>query len=68
MAGGSNLFAENDMFSIGTRNVIMARKLLWKNSIIIDKEDVGGNISRTFYLEIGSGITWLTSGGTRIDL
>lgn len=68
MAGGSNLFEENDMFAIGKRNVVMARKLFWKNSIIIDKEDVGGNISRTFYLEIGSGVTWLTTGGIRVDL
>lgn len=68
MAGGSNLFEENDMFAIGKRNVVMARKLFWKNSVIIDKENVGGNISRTFYLEIGSGSTWLTCGSNRIDL
>lgn len=68
MAGGSNLFEENDMFAIGKRNAVIARKLFWKNSVIIDKENVGGNISRTFYLEIGSGSTWLTSGSNRIDL
>lgn len=68
MAGGSNLFADNDMFAIGKRNEVMARKLFWKNNIIIDKEHVGGNMSRTFYLEIGSGNTWLTSGSKRIQL
>ncbi|NLW77490.1 MAG: chemotaxis protein CheD [Methanomicrobiales archaeon] len=68
MAGGSNLFAENDMFAIGKRNEVIARKLFWKNNIIIDKEHVGGNISRTLFLEIGSGSTWLTSAGHRIDL
>lgn len=68
MAGGSNLFAENDAFTIGKRNEIMARKLFWRNNIIIDKEHVGGNISRTLYLEIGSGKTWLTTGSLRVDL
>lgn len=68
MAGGSNLFEDNDVFAIGKRNEVMARKLFWKNSIIIDKEHVGGKMSRTFYLEIGSGKTWLTSGGKQIDL
>jgi len=62
------LFAENDMFAIGKRNEVIARKLFWKNNIIIDKEHVGGNISRTLFLEIGSGSTWLTSAGHRIDL
>jgi len=68
MAGGSNLFQENDVFAIGKRNEIMARKLFWKNNIIIDKEHVGGNMSRTLYLELGSGNTWLTSGSQRIEL
>lgn len=68
MAGGSNLFGENDMFAIGKRNEVIARKLFWKNGIIIDKEHVGGDISRTLYLEIGTGATWLNSCGQRIDL
>jgi chemotaxis protein CheD len=68
IAGGSNLFGENDMFAIGKRNEVMARKLFWKNSVIIAKEHVGGSISRTLYLEIGVGKTWLMSCGERTDL
>lgn len=68
IAGGANLFQKDDKFAIGKRNEIMARKLFWKNNIMIDKEHVGGSISRTFYLEVGTGSTWITSTGERIEL
>lgn len=68
MAGGANLFGKNDMFVIGKRNETIARKMFWKNNIIIDKEHIGGDISRTLCLEIGSGKTWIVSNGVRIDL
>lgn len=69
IAGGARVFGkENDVFTIGKRNEIIARKLFWKNNIIIAAEDVGGDIPRTLYLEIGSGATWFTSKGVRSEL
>jgi chemotaxis protein CheD len=68
MAGGANVFGGADAFSIGKRNEIMARKLFWKNNVLVDKEHTGDSISRTLYLEIGSGKTWIVSMGQRIDL
>jgi len=55
VAGGSQLLDDNGTFNIGKRNYIMVRKLFWKNGILIDGEDVGGSISRTLRLEVGSG-------------
>jgi len=68
MAGGANVITGNHNFDIGNRNIIIARKLFWKNNLLIDAENVGGNIPRTMYLEIGSGHTWFTSRGETAEL
>jgi len=68
LAGGASVIDCNDTFNIGKRNIIMARKLFWKNNVMISGEHIGGTISRTLYLDIESGKFWLTSKGERIDL
>lgn len=55
VAGGSQLLDENGTFNIGKRNYLALRKLFWKNSVMIDGEDVGGSISRTVRLQVASG-------------
>jgi chemotaxis protein CheD len=68
MAGGAQVFENRDFFDIGKRNTIIARKLFWKNNVLIAAENVGGNAPRTMYLEIGTGVTYFTSRGERYDL
>lgn len=68
MAGGAQVFEERDFFDIGKRNTVIARKLFWKNNVLIAAENVGGHAPRTMYLEIGSGTTYFTSRGERTDL
>jgi chemotaxis receptor (MCP) glutamine deamidase CheD len=46
----------------------MLRKLLWKNSILVKAEDVGGSAPRTMCLEIGTGKTWLSTAGQEREL
>lgn len=46
---------EDDYFQIGQRNVVVLRKLLWRNGVLLAAEDVGGRISRTVELDIGTG-------------
>jgi chemotaxis protein CheD len=55
VAGGSKLMDQNKIFNIGERNFLVLRKILWKNNILINAEDVGGNLSRTVRFEIGTG-------------
>jgi chemotaxis protein CheD len=55
LAGGSASSTGKDVFEIGRRNHLMARKLLWKAGVPIAKEDVGGRGFRTARLEVGSG-------------
>ncbi len=55
VAGGSQLLDDKGTFNIGKRNYVMLRKIFWKNGILIDSEDVGGSVSRTLTLDIGTG-------------
>jgi chemotaxis protein CheD len=63
VAGGAQIRDKDDFFAIGKRNYIIMRKLFWKNGIMISSEDVGGNVSRTMRLSVGSGEVTLTIGG-----
>ncbi|HEX7510776.1 MAG TPA: chemotaxis protein CheD, partial [Chitinivibrionales bacterium] len=68
IAGGAQVFEQRDFFDIGKRNIVIARKLFWKNNIMIAAEHVGDHIPRTLYLDIGSGKTWFSSHGQTVDL
>lgn len=69
VAGGANVNGAGiDRFEIGKRNFIILRKLFWKNSVLIDAQDVGGTVPRTMYLEIGTGRVWLSTAGCEKEL
>lgn len=68
MAGGADILENCNYFNIGARNIAIARKMFWKNGIMITAEDTGGSKPRTLYLEIGTGKAWLTSGSERTEL
>ncbi|MCL2063191.1 MAG: chemotaxis protein CheD [Candidatus Cloacimonetes bacterium] len=53
--GGSNVMDKNKYFNIGERNFTAVRKMLWRNNMIIHKEDVGGSKSRTVRLYTSTG-------------
>jgi chemotaxis protein CheD len=58
VAGGASMKRSDsdDYFKIGKRNFTTLRKLLWKNGFMIEKQDVGGNISRTMALRLSDGL------------
>ncbi|MFH1747086.1 MAG: chemotaxis protein CheD [Planctomycetota bacterium] len=67
VAGGSQLLDNADIFNIGKRNYIALRKIFWKNGVMIDSEDVGGSISRTLRLNVGTGkLTIKTRSGEAV--
>jgi chemotaxis protein CheD len=68
VAGGAQFLDKNEFFAIGKRNHTMMRKIFWQNGILAKGEHVGGTISRTMYLDLGSGRTWITTGGEEIEL
>ena len=67
-AGCGNPLGKNEMFKIGERNYAVLKKLLWKNNILLETEDVGGTVSRTVHLDIATGQTVISSNGQKRDL
>ena len=68
IAGASSLLDEKGTFKIRKRNHTVTRKFLWKNGIMVDKEDVFGSVSRTMFLYMENGITRIKSQGTLKEL
>jgi chemotaxis protein CheD len=68
VAGGANIMDANDRFKIGQRNYQTLRKLLWKNNLLIEAEDVGGERSRTMILDMTTGQVTLRSNNESWDL
>ena len=66
VAGGAQILNDDSLFKIGERNFTVLRKILWKNSMLMNVQDVGGNISRTIRLHIGSGRFTVKSQGTEV--
>ncbi|MEA2063289.1 MAG: chemotaxis protein CheD [Gemmatimonadota bacterium] len=67
-AGCGKLMDDKNLFRIGERNHTVLRKILWKNNMMLDSEDVGGNASRTVRVIVGTGDVILKSGGREVML
>jgi len=67
-AGCGNPMGKNEVFKIGERNYTVLKKLLWKNNILLEAEDVGGMVSRTIQFDVSNGQVVLTSGGVKQPL
>lgn len=67
-AGCGNPLGKSEMFKIGERNYTVLKKLLWKNNILLEAEDVGGTASRTVYLDLATGQIVISSGGKKAEL
>ncbi len=68
VAGAGSPLGREETFRIGQRNYTILRKFLWKNNILIDKEDVGGARARTLYLYMIDGRTTVKSEGKEVEL
>jgi len=68
VAGAASLLDQKGFFKIGERNYTVLRKVLWKNNLLIQAEDVKGTKSRTMTLFMDTGITTIKSGGSEVEL
>ena len=62
LVGGAQVMDDGGVFNIGKRNQLSARKILWKAGILIHGEEMGGSVSRTVKLEVGTGKLWVREG------
>lgn len=68
VAGAGSPLGKEETFRIGQRNYTILRKFLWKNNILIDKEDVGGSKARTLLLYMEDGKTTVKCEGKEVEL
>jgi chemotaxis protein CheD len=68
IAGGASMSTGPRGFDIGKRNYLSIRKLLWKNGMFIDAEDVGGTSPRNMYLNVADGSVTIRSVGLEKSL
>jgi chemotaxis protein CheD len=66
IAGGSQILDDSGYFNIGKKNYLALRKILWMNNVSIDSEDIGGNVNRTFSIDLSSGKVWTKTSGDGI--
>jgi chemotaxis protein CheD len=58
----------NGQFKIGERNYAVLRKVLWKNDLLIESEDVGGDKPRTLSIRPTDGYTTVRSRRETVEL
>ncbi len=58
----------DQMFKIGERNHTVLKKLLWKNNVLLDAEEIGGTASRTVHFDLSTGQTIISSGGVKREI
>ncbi len=63
VVGGAQVLDQRGFFNIGKRNHMAVRKIFWKNKVMVDYEDVGGNVNRTIRVDIGNGDIWVKVSG-----
>lgn len=69
IAGGAEILDQNGFFNIGKRNYMALKKMFFKNNVLINKQDVGGNVNRTVRLEVATGDIYVkTSGSSEVKI
>jgi chemotaxis protein CheD len=66
ITGASQILDSAGVFNIGKRNHLAARKILWKNNVLIKAEDVGGTVHRTVRMDLGTGETTIKITGGEV--
>lgn len=53
--GGASMLKDESIFKIGIQNARAAKKILWQQCVSVTHEDIGGYLSRTVSIAIGTG-------------
>jgi chemotaxis protein CheD len=61
--GCASINDANSVFEIGKKNHTVFKRLMWKNSLLITAEEIGGTVPRTVHLKLGPGTITVSSLG-----
>ncbi len=65
VAGGAEILDQKGFFNIGKRNYMALKKIFFKNKVMINNQDVGGNVNRTVRIEIATGDIYVKTSGSK---
>lgn len=71
VAGGASVRSSKstrDSFRIGARNITALKQLMWRNKVLVKRQDVGGDYPRTMSLMIGDGEILIRTGNSTKSL
>lgn len=70
VAGGARMFEDGkpEELSIGKRNMVVLRRLLWKAGLLIESECTGGSAAQTVRAWVASGRVLVSSGRESFEL
>jgi chemotaxis protein CheD len=63
IAGAATMHIETQKFDIGKRNHLAIRRILWKEGMLLNAEDVGGTFPRHMHLNIADGAVIVRTNG-----
>jgi chemotaxis protein CheD len=62
LIGGAQVLDDSGFFSIGKKNHVEVRKILWREGVLVKGEAVGGTECRSVWLHVGTGRLRLKQG------
>jgi len=65
VAGGAEILDQKGFFNIGKRNYMALKKMFFKNNVMINQQDIGGNVNRTVRIEIATGDIYVKTSGSK---
>jgi chemotaxis protein CheD len=62
--GGADVASEHGAgtFNVGRRNALAAKNVLWRNAVLIEKEEIGGRTVRTVHMTVADGRIQVSAG------
>lgn len=68
VAGGSKIMDNTSFFNIGHRNYIIMKKIFWRNGVLIEAEDIGGDSWRNMKVIVETGQVVIKTAKGEYDL
>ncbi len=68
IAGGAAILNQKGFFNIGKQNYMALKKMFFKNNVLINNQNIGGNINRTIRLEISTGNIYIKTSGSKEEM